>query len=381
MKSKSLLTSSLIVIENEIKKLKEEGFLPTLAFVFTSQVDLIPDIMNLMEENRIQVFGASTSGEFTENGMADDATSIVFLDMNLAYFKIEIRDLESQTTAEAGEEIGSVGESNFKNPGYIISSADMQTPGEVVINEIRNKSGNDVNIIGGIAGEPVFFKGLIFTSKEVFNRGLISLILDQDKVILEGTAISGWKPVGTEKTITNCQGTWIHRIDDKPALDVLWKFIGEELVEDESMDSEDIIRLNSTFPLQVLRKNNYAVMRPLLLANIKEKSVMVGGLVHEGEKFRFSLPPDFEVIDEVIASSKRLQESKLPSADAMLIFTCIGRHFSLGPLINEEIEGLAKTWNIPMGGFLALGEFGKAERADQAEFHGTTCSWAVIKEI
>jgi len=121
------------------------------------------------------------------------------------------------------------------------------------------------------------------------------------------------------------------------------------------------------------------MMRPILLWNTEDQSIMVGGPVKEGNLFRFSLPPDLEVIDTVIESSREIKETTLPEADAMLVFSCIGRLSSLGPMITAELEGLAETWNTPMAGFFSLGEFGKLDDS-RPEYHGTTVSWVAIKE-
>ena len=44
----------------------------------------------------------------------------------------------------------------------------------------------------------------------------------------------------------------------------------------------------------------------------------------------------------------------MPDTDAMLIFSCVGRLGTFGPMITTEIEGLAKTWNKPMLGFFLI---------------------------
>jgi len=69
----------------------------------------------------------------------------------------------------------------------------------------------------------------------------------------------------------------------------------------------------------------------------------------------------------------------MPDADAMIVFSCIGRLGSFGPMISTEIEGLAATWKKPMVGFFSLGEFGKLDE-HRCEFHGTTVSWVALKE-
>jgi small ligand-binding sensory domain FIST len=106
---------------------------------------------------------------------------------------------------------------------------------------------------------------------------------------------------------------------------------------------------------------------------------MIAGTAKEGAAFRFSLPPDFEVIDMVIESSRIIKERELSEADALIVFSCVGRLSSLGPMSAMELEGLAGTWNKPMSGFFSLGEFGRIADGNP-EFHGTTVSWMALKE-
>ena len=120
-------------------------------------------------------------------------------------------------------------------------------------------------------------------------------------------------------------------------------------------------------------------MLPIIFANTEDQSVMIAEAVPEGSIFRFSMPPDFEVIDMVIKSSLEVKEKEMPHADALVIFSCIGRLGSLGPMASAEVEGLAGTWNSPMIGLYSLGEFGRVANGNP-EFHCTTVSWVALKE-
>jgi hypothetical protein len=51
----------------------------------------------------------------------------------------------------------------------------------------------------------------------------------------------------------------------------------------------------------------------------------------------------------------------------------------LGPLIEQENEGLHKIWNAPMAGFFTYGEYGNG-LDNKYKFHSTTCSWVALKE-
>ena len=377
MKAKSIKGKSTEEIKTELEKSMADSFKPTLAFVFLTQLDAIDPVCTILDAKGIAIFGASTSEKFTDEGIEPDGIVVLLLDANPNHFKIVLKDYKSAPVYESACQVGEIGITAFANPAFIISGSDYNTPGEEVINGILDKAGAAVMIVGGMAGEPVNFSGSVFTNDSASTSGLLSLIIDQDKIDVKGIAISGWKPFGTEKRITKCEGTWIYTIDNEPAMDVIKKYLGKEIVISEK--SEGLVPLNINYPLQVQREAGNAMMRPTLLWNTADQSVMVGGPVKQGSLFRFSLPPDFEVIDTVIESSREIKEKELPEADAMIIFSCVGRLASLGPMLPLELEGLTATWNKPMAGFFSMGEFGKLDES-QPEFHGTTVSWVALKE-
>ncbi|HLG40637.1 MAG TPA: FIST N-terminal domain-containing protein, partial [Chitinophagaceae bacterium] len=348
MKAKSIKGKSPDNIKDALQKSMADGYKPTLAFVFLTELEDIDSVSAIMDAEGISIFGASTSEKFTEQGIEHEGIVVLLLDINLVNFKIVLKDFKSASVYESACQIGELGKNTFDHPAFIISAADYQTPGEQVIKGLLDKAGGNVTVIGGMAGEPVNFTGTIFTNHAKTSSGLVALIMDEDKIDIKGIAVSGWKPVGTEKRITKSEGSWIYTIDHEPAMDVIKKFLGKEIVTSEK--SEGLVPLDINYPLQVKRESGKAMMRPTLLWNTEDQSVMVGGPVKEGSLFRFSLPPDLEVIDTVIESSRKIKEKELPEADALVVFSCIGRLSSLGPMVSEEIEGLAGTWNKPLIG-------------------------------
>ena len=377
MQAKSIKGKSTAAIKTALIESIADGFKPTLAFVFLTELEEIDAVTKMLDAAGIAVFGASTSEKFTDQGLEPEGIVALLLDMNPANFKIVLKDFTSTTVYESACEVGAIGKKNFAHPAFIISAADIKITAEDIIKGLLVNAGNNVTVAGGMAGEAVNFTGAVFTNNVKTNSGLLSLILDEDKIDVKGMAVSGWKAVGTEKKITKCEGSWIYTIDNEPAMNLIKKFLGKEIVSGNT--SKGLIPLDINFPIQIQRESGKAMMRPFLLWNTEDQSIMVGGPVKEGSLFRFSLPPDLEVIDSVIESSMALKENELPDADAMLIFSCIGRLSSLGPMSSSEIDGLTATWNKPMAGFFSLGEFGKLDDS-RPEFHGTTVSWVALKE-
>ena len=377
MKAKSIKGKSAEEIKTAFEQSMSDGFKPTMALVFLSVMNEIEAICSLLDNEGIAIFGATTFAEFTEQDAENKGIAVLLLDVNPAYFKIVLKDNEEGEGYETGCHIGETGKMTFANPAFIISSANYKIHGDKIIQGMVEKAGADVTIVGGKAGEIINMEGKVFTNTKSSDNAVISLILDQDKITLKGMAASGWKPAGTEKKITHCTGPWIYTIDDQPAFDIVKKFLGTDILEDKN--KEGIVKLNIIYPLQLYRQGGSPYMLPILFANTEDHSVMLAEAVPEGSLFRFSMPPDFDVIDMVIKTSLEVKEKEMPDADALVIFSCIGRLGSLGPMALKEVEGLAETWNSPMIGLYSLGEFGRVANGN-TEFHGTTVSWVALKE-
>jgi len=377
MQAKSIKGKTTEEIEQALEKSTAGGFNPTLALVFLSAINELESISSLLDKHGIAIFGASTFAEFTEQDAENTGIAVLLLDINPAYFKIVLEDNGAGSGFELGCHIGETGKKTFANPAFIISSANYKIHGALIIQGMVEKAGANVTIVGGKAGELINMEGKVFTNTQSSDNAVISLILDQDKITLKGMAVSGWKPAGTEKKITHCIGPWIYTIDDQPAFDIVKKFLGTDILEDKN--KEGIVKLNIIYPLQLYREGGSPYMLPILFANTEDNSVMLAEEVPEGSLFRFSMPPDFDVIDMVIKSSLEVKEKEMPDADALVIFSCIGRLGSLGPMASAEVEGLAGIWNSPMIGYYSLGEFGRVANG-KPEFHGTTVSWAALKE-
>lgn len=374
MKAKSIKGKNAEEIKTALQQSMAEGCKPTLAFVFLTEGDDIDAISAMLDVENIAIFGASTSEKFTEQGLEPEAIVVLLMDMDPAHFKIVLKEFDGVASAyETACRAGESGKNSFAHPAFIISTADIRIPGEELIRGILDKAGMNVPVIGARVGEHINFTGTVFTNQFKSNSAIISLIVDEDKIDVRGVAVSGWKPVGTEKKITKSEGNWVYTIDNEPARDVIKKFLGTDMLTSTKSEGLD------SYPLQFQRGTAKPVMNPIVLWNEENQSVMLGAPVKEGSVFRFSLPPDLEVIDTVIDSTKTVKENELPDIDAMLIFSCVGRLSSLGPMVASEIEGLATTWNKPMAGFFSLGEFGKVDDTPP-EFHGTTVSWVVFKE-
>ena len=190
-------------------------------------------------------------------------------------------------------------------------------------------------------------------------------------------AISGWKPIGIFRTVTKSKGNLIYTIDDQPALEMYFKYLGKEPASgaDKRKIFDDV---GVHYPFQVEGTGD-PVMRTPMAVNADENALDVDFDVPQGSKLRFSMPPDFDIVEKVLAKANELKNTSQADAEALLIFSCAGRLSALGPLTNMENDGLHDVWKAPMAGFFTYGEYGRAINGKQ-EFHSTTCCWVALKE-
>lgn len=355
-----------------------QGFKPTLAIVFLSIKQDIDAICNLLDAEGIAIFGATTSGEFIDGEIEEGSIAMMLLDMNPDHFKIVFSETGELTTFQNSVQLGIEGKETFTKPAFIIASGWLSQDGEQIIEGITKGFGSDVTVFGGMAGDDLKLEGpVVFTNKNSSDKGLLGLIIDEDKVEINGIATCGWKAIGTAKTITKSEGNIVYTIDDKPALDMIMKYLGVEI--DFDSGKEMITQIGAYYPLQMERENVAPVMRTAMFANRQDRSLICAGNVPQGAKVRFSLPPDFDAIEKVVEECNELKSEKQLKAEALIMFSCISRHLSFGILIKEEIDQVRQVWDAPMVGFFSYGEYGKS-KTGKHEFHNNTCCVVALKE-
>jgi hypothetical protein len=137
--------------------------------------------------------------------------------------------------------------------------------------------------------------------------------------------------------------------------------------------------VGSHYPFQVQSDHGEPVMVTPMGIDKNENALICESEVKEGSGFHFSVPPDFDIVETILKNAEDLKNERQAEADALLIFSCIGRLTALGPMAQEENDGLARIWDVPMAGFYTYGEFGRSPNG-RRRIHSTTCSWVALKE-
>jgi len=304
------------------------------------------------------------------------------MEIDPSHFELLLEDYRDKDPIAIAKQMAARAVERFKNPVFIISASIKSTDeselqlGEPLIKAIETVTGTDAIIWGGRAGDDFAFEEtIVFSNHLSTKRGIIMLVMDGDKIQIRGEAASGLKPVGTEKRVTKAIRNWIYEIDHQPAAEMILKYLGIKLTKEEA----ETFYPKEGIMFSVTREIGDPVIRGVGVFDWNNKSFSTLGGVREGDLIRLTLPPDFEVVEEVGRNAEKIKQDEMNEADALLMFSCVGRLGQFGPLIGDEIEAVRKVFNAPMAGFFTYGEYGRT-RNGHNEFHASTCCWVALKE-
>jgi hypothetical protein len=384
MKAKSIKGKSQEEIKTTLAESLSDGFKPTLAIVFISIKQDRKAVSEILHKENIDVFGATSCGEFINGYQDEGAIVILLLDLNRDAYTLLYEPFGENPLSETAGKLSKQALKTFNSPSMIVLSTGVNSKGdffdgEKLVNSLESVFGAKAKYWGGMAGDDMTFSGsYVFTHGSETDFGVAALVLDGDRVAAQGMAITGWKPVGISRKVTRSAGNLVYNIDDKPAVEMYLMYLGK-IEKKDDLDFNVLNELSFSFPFIVNRGDGETILKSPLRIDHHESALVTDMEMPEGTEFWFSLPPDFDIAEEVIGEASRLKAENQFDAEALLVFSCAGRAPNLGPLVTCENEGLAEVWKSPMAGFFTYGEFGRGKNGKQY-FHSGACSWVALKE-
>jgi hypothetical protein len=368
MKPNVFSVTSAEALEMQLETIHQQGLSPRLAIVFCSVDHDMQALGQIFAKHDISVFGASTMGEILNDGAQEESIVVMLLDIDPAFFRLKAFEADEESSRQTGQKVADWAKAAFDNPAFMIVAAGPSFYSEPFIDGIITGMQRQVPLFGGLAGNNTYGdETYVFTSSRVLMAGAVVLIIDQDEFVVQGVAASGWKGIGTAKTITKAEGNIVYEIDGEPTVDIFNKYLN---IGDDFM-------LAAEYPLQLIREDGSTVLRGFVSVQ-EDKSIIFNASLPEGSKVRFSMPPGFDVVEHALEKITDFR-SLTTEADAIVLFSCAIRHMALGPMVEEEIAGIRKLWNVPMIGFFTFGEIGPLPQG-RCEFHGYTLVPVILKK-
>ncbi len=338
MKARSIYGKSPGEIQKALQTAVGDDFIPTLAIIFISIKQDRKTVAEILAAKDIDVFGATSCGEFVDGHQSKGEIAILLMDLSRDSYAILFEDMEEQIIKATAKKIASSALTKFANPTLIVCSTGV-TPavelfdGTTLVHELSEAIGRDKIFFGGMAGDDFTLTGTaVFTQNRETNHGLVALVLNADKVSLNGMAITGWKKLGISRKVTHSKGKLLFSIDGKPAVEMYLKYLGKG-EQGGDRDFHLLNELSFEYPFITERENRHeTLIKSPMNIDYEGNALVMDMEMKEGETFWFSVPPDFDIVEEIIDEAKAIKNAEGGDADALLVFTCAGREPSLGPL-------------------------------------------------
>jgi hypothetical protein len=360
MKPLVFSVSSVEQVDAHIQSARQDGLAPTLAIVFSSVVHDLKELGATFAKFNIEVVGASTSGEIVNDAACEGSIVVMLLDISRDAYRLKIFDGSGKTSYQVGQRVAEWAESVYEDPAVMVMSAGLRADGEQIVQGIVYTMQRQVPLFGGLAGDDLRMQEtFVFSASEVLSNGVMALIFDRHAIDLQGIAASGWRGIGTPKTVTKAEGNIVYRIDDEPALSMYNKYLD---IGDDPMRAAE-------YPLLLIRDDGSIVLRAAFVVN-DDQSIVYAGTVPEGAKVRFSMPPGSEISNHAVEQMTEFSKQN-PGSGAVVLFSCKARHLALGPAIEDEISAVHNLWKAPLVGFFSYGEIGPGLQG-QCDFHNYT---------
>ncbi|MBN2616454.1 MAG: FIST C-terminal domain-containing protein [Bacteroidales bacterium] len=357
------------------QSLQHVDFAPTLAFAFVSSDFPLSDIMDYFKSRNIRLMGTTTAGalNFTpkEDQIIEKGGLFVLTNLNPELFHLESQEQKNKSWCDLGKETGKKIKKLFGNPAAIFFTGGLETDGHALTEGILYTAGQDLELYGSMAGDDLKFQHTyIFTETNILEKGIVYLVLDNDKIDIHGVTTSGWIGLGNEFTITSSKDNVIYEINHLSALDLYTSYL--------SISEDDLPAIGVEYPLMMKQSDETFATRMITGIDRKKRSIILSGSVPNKSKVSFSASPGFEILEstreKIIDFHSRYQE-----ADFLLIFSGVARNVALGPLVTTEVKLAPIKWKVPLAGFFGYGETGKSNNG-KSRFCNQTLTLILLKD-
>jgi len=306
------------------------------------------------------VFG-STSGEILDCHVNSNTISVTLIEFERSTFIIETENIFNfnKNTYQLGLALFKKIKKEKLRHLFVISEGSFIN-GSALIESLEQESNNLCSITGGLCGDDKRFEKTIASYKENPKEGEVILIGFYGETLeISFSSFGGWMPFGPERMITKSKSNVLYEIDDKPALDLYKKYLGEK--------ASELPKLSMYYPLNVTYENKKkAVVRTVLGIDNETNSMILAGDAPERSKVQLMMATLDDIVDGAEMAAKQAMETRLHSAELAIVVSCVGRKLVMNQRIEEEIEQVRAIIGnkTAITGFYSYGEI--------APFYGNT---------
>ncbi len=346
----------------------------TLSLVFVNRscnMDLVKDkIREIFSKYGVHFIAVSSHGEICNGEIFQNTITAILFNYSSDAFHIIAAETAQTNSYKTGSSIGKKALEFFNNPSVLIfGTGNSFVIGDELVSGIKKSMPGNTGIYGAFASQNLSeMPTRIFTKNYDTESGVAAVIFNSDIIKMRGVAVNGWREMGLPREVTRSDGYTLFEVEGVPVLDFYEKYFLAK-----ARSQQQFIRAVHGYPLIIIKSDGSRVYRSIINVDLEKGGVIYGGQVPLGSRIIFTAPDVSNIVESVIDEVSGFYDEDRHSADALLLFSCVTRPFSLADKLPSETRGINGLWNVPSAGFFSYGEIG-AVAGCSADFHNNTVS-------
>lgn len=324
----------------------------------------------------VPIAGCSTAGEILGSHVMDGGAVLAVVTLAAARARLEtVRVAQLSESYAAGETLAR----RLAAPelrGVLVFSDGRVVNGSELVRGLNDHLPRGTVVTGGLAGDGRRFERTWVVEDGRPRSGVISAIgLSGAGVSLLHGSQSGWTAFGPERKVTASEGSVLYSLDDKPALEVYKRYLGDM--------ARDLPASALRFPLSVRgdKDDERSVVRTVLSIDERRQSMTFAGDVPQGSLVRLMQASFDRLLDGAAQAGQDAALAWNGGEALCIVVSCVGRRLVLGERVEEELESVADK--LPTGsrsiGFYSYGELSPLVDG-QCGLHNQTMTLTLLVE-
>jgi len=323
------------------------------------------------------IIGASSSGEIFQDEVYEDSISVSIIKFEKTKLKHFVKE---NLTPENSYDTGlSLAKTLYSDDlaGVFILSEGLTLNGSYLTEAISSIIPSSIPVTGGLAGDKAnFVNTWVIANGSICENAICAIGFYGENLHYEHAFKGGLDSLGLKRVITKSKENVVYEIDNKPALEIYKRYLGEKAAE--------LPISGLFFPLEVRQEGSgESKIRTLLAIDEEQNSITFAGNV-----------PEDSVVTLMKANTNRLINGAEEAAETLnlsdydgngdivcLAVSCVGRRLVLKSRTEEELEAVldvlpSQTKQI---GFYSYGEISPL-KSGKCDLHNQTMTLTLLWE-
>ena len=337
--------------------------------------DIYDEVKDLFPNAHI-VFG-TTSGEIIDDRVLDGTvvlTAIEFKNSSVLIKRRNTNDYKNNDYKLGESLMAEFPKENLKH--LFIISEGTSVNGSALISGLEKVKDASISLSGGLCGDDDRFERTLASYNENPKEGeIIAIGFYGETLEITSSNYGGWTSFGPERIITKSEGNILFELDDKPALDLYKKYLGEK--------ANELPKSALLFPLSVrLEEDSEPLVRTILNIDNDKNTMILAGDVPKGSRVQLMMSSVDDIANGAFHAAELAMKGREKNPELALLISCIGRKLVMDQRTEEEIEEVKSVIGDDtfISGFYSYGEMAPFSGQQECKLHNQTMTLTLFSE-